>query len=171
MTKKEQVKEAVEKCRDELKETKQDIKDDKLIINELTELVQRVQADFDNYRRHVEKSKKDAEFFFKKEIISALLPVLDMFELALKYTSNNEEFVKGVKMIYAQFLATLENEGLAPVKDLKTFNPGIHEAVISEESPEPDGAILEELQKGYMLNNKVLRFSRVKISKKHEKVQ
>ena len=144
------IKKAVEECQSELKETKKDAKDEVKTIEELTALLQRVQADFDNYRKRVEREKQDLNFFFKKEMVSSLLPVLDMFELALKYTNNNAEFVKGVQMIYAQFLATLENEGLKLIGNAKQFNPSYHEAVMIEDGEE-DGVILEELQKGYML--------------------
>ena len=72
-------------------------------------------------------------------------------------------------MIYAQFLATLENEGLEPIKDIKVFDAELHEAIMAEESDQKDGTILEELQKGYKINGKVVRCSRVKVSQKNAK--
>lgn len=167
---KKEIKEAVEQCKEDLKEKKHEVSEEKKKIEELTELLQRILADFDNYKKRVEKERQETSYFMKKDMVTSLLPVLDMFELALRHTENKDEFVKGIQMIYAQFLATLENEGLSVIKETKTFNPHLHEAVMTEDSNEPEGTILEELQKGYLLGNKVIRFSRVKISK-NEKVQ
>lgn len=130
----------------------------------MTNLLRSVQADFINYKTRTEKEKIESAYYFKKEIITQFLPVLDMFSLALKHTKNHEDFVKGMEMIYAQLINTLENEGLEFIKEEK-FNPEYHEAIITEESDEPEGTILEELQKGYMLNKKVIRCSRVKVAK------
>jgi len=164
MAKKDEIKDAVKKCKDKTKDLKKEVKSDKDKIAELTSLLKSVQADFENYKKRTEQEKQDSNYYFKKEIITKLLPVLDMFELALKHTENKEEFIKGMEMIFAQFLATLENEGLQPIKE-KEFNPTLHEAVIAEESDEKENTILEELQKGYTINGKVIRCSRVKVSK------
>ncbi len=160
---KSEIKEAVKTCKEEKKEIKMSSEER---IQELTYLLQSTQADFANFKRRTEEEKKDLKIYLKKEVITSLLPVLDMFELALKHKENKEEFIKGMEMIFAQFLATLENEGLEPIKDNKNFNPELHEAVITEESDKPEGTILDELQKGYKLSGKVIRCSRVKVSKK-----
>ncbi len=164
MTKNKEIKDAVKKCKSEKKELKKEVKTDEQKITELTSIVQRTQADFENFRKRTEEEKKELNYYFKKEVITSLLPTLDMFNLALKHTENPKEFIKGMEMIYAQFLATLENEGLELIKEAKIFNPELHEAVIAEESDEKDGTILEVLQKGYKINGKVVRCSRVKVS-------
>ena len=153
----------------EKKQKKTESKAKKPTKEELTLLLQRTQADFENFRKRAEEEKKELNYYFKKEVITSLLPTLDMFELALKHTENKDEFIKGMEMIYAQFLATLENEGLEPIKEVKIFNPEEHEAVMAEESDEKEGTILEELQKGYKINGKVVRCSRVKVSQNAQK--
>ncbi|MEK6828212.1 MAG: nucleotide exchange factor GrpE, partial [Nanoarchaeota archaeon] len=101
------------------------------------------------------------------DMISQLLPVLDSFEIAFKNTSDKEKFVEGIKMIYAQFHSILEAEGLKPIKARgEKFDPYKHEVLLKEESDKPEDTILEEFQKGYMLNDRVLRHSKVKVSGK-----
>jgi len=132
-------------------------------VDELTDTLKRVQAEFQNYRNRVEDSQSQNKMLAKKDIITQLLPVLDMFDLALQHKDSPEEFVKGVEMIYAQFTGALENEGLEVVETEGQFNPEQHEAVITEDGEE--GKILEELQKGYCLDGRVIRCARVKVGK------
>jgi molecular chaperone GrpE len=137
-------------------------------ILELTDLLKRVQAEFSNYMKRTLEEKK---YFIKnasKEMMIKLLPILDNFELALKNMSSNEELFVGINMIYSQLLDILFHEGLKVIETQK-FDPNFHEAVILEESNKDDGVILEELRKGYMLNEIVLRHSLVKVSKKIKK--
>ena len=145
-------------------------KSDKEIIEELTETLQRLQAEFENYKKRVDKEKTEFVKYAKAELIQRLLPTLDTFEIALKSTKDNERFVKGMEMVYAQFVSTLQSEGLKPIDSIeKKFDPYLHEVMLKEKSDKDDGVILEELQKGYMLNDKVLRHSKVKISEKSGK--
>ena len=96
-----------------------------------------------------------------------MLPVLDSFELALKNTEDKEKFLAGVKILFAQFYSALQSQGLKPIKTKdEKFDPFRHEVLMKEASDKPDETILEEFQKGYMLNEKVLRHSKVKISGK-----
>ncbi|MBN2112371.1 nucleotide exchange factor GrpE [Candidatus Woesearchaeota archaeon] len=136
---------------------------------ELIETLQRVQADFENYKKRVEKEKKEFTKIACSGIISEILPILDTFELALKNTDDKEEFTKGVEMIYSQLFSTLEKIGLKPIEsEGKKFDPYLHEALMQEESDKEEGTVIEEFQKGYLLNGKVIRHSKVKISKKKE---
>lgn len=139
-------------------------------IAELTETLQRLQAEFENYKKRIEKEKAEFVKYAKAELIQRLLPTLDTFEIALKSTKDNEKFVKGMEMVYAQFVSTLQSEGLKPIEAIgKKFDPYLHEVMLKEKSDKDEGIVLEELQKGYMLNDKVLRHSKVKISEKSEK--
>jgi molecular chaperone GrpE len=96
-----------------------------------------------------------------------MLPVLDSFEIALKNTTDKEKFIEGIKIIYAQLYSVLEAEGLKPIKATgEKFDPYKHEVLMKQESDKPEGTILEEFQKGYTMNDKVLRHSKVKISGK-----
>jgi len=96
-----------------------------------------------------------------------MLPVLDSFEIALKNTSDKDKFIEGMKIVYAQLHSMLEAEGLKPIKATgEKFDPYKHDVLMKEESDKPEETILEEFQKGYMINDKVLRHSKVKISGK-----
>jgi len=136
-------------------------------VKELTDSLQRLQAEFENYKKYVDKEKADFLKYAKSDIIQKLLPVLDSFELALKNTKNQKEFIKGVELIFSQLHQTLENEGLKSINPVgQKFDPYQHEVLMKEKSDKEENTILEELQKGYMLYNKVIRHSKVKVSKK-----
>jgi len=151
----------------EKKEIKKDEKD--LKIEELTNLVKRVQADFENFKKQQEKEKSEFCKYASAEVIKKLLPLLDSFQLALKSDNNPEEFKKGVELIYSQFWQILEAEGLRPIECAgKKLDPFCHEVLLQEESDKPEDTVIEELQKGYMLKDGVLRPAKVKISKKKE---
>lgn len=131
--------------------------------NEYFEQLQRLQAEFENFRKRTEKEKQEIFKNANENLIVKLLEILDNFELALKHIDD-----KGINMIYAEFYAILENEGLKTIKTEGKFDPKIHEALIQEEGKENE-KIIEEFQKGYMLNDKVIRASKVKITKIMEK--
>ena len=123
------------------------------------EQLQRLQAEFENFRKRTEKEKIEILKNANEDLIIKLLKILDNFELSLK---NIDE--KGVKMIYSELYDILEKEGLKIIKAEGKFNPKTHEALVQEEGKE-DEKIIEEIQKGYTLNDKVIRVSKVKISK------
>jgi len=142
--------------------------DEKEQIRELTDSLQRLQAEFENYKKRIENESQQFLKYAKAELICKLLPILDSFELALRNNESHEKFLKGMEMIYAQFHSILEAEGLRPIKADGKLDPFKHEVLMSEETDKEEDIILEELQKGYMLNDKVLRHSKVKVSKKKE---
>ncbi len=149
----------------EKKKEKIDPKDTK--IKELTENLQRLQADFENFQKRTEKQCQEFSKFANQELIKDILPILDNFELALKNTEDKDKLVKGVEMIFSQLHDILEKQGLKPIQtENKTFDPNIHEALMSAPA-EQDKIILEEFQKGYILNEKVIRHSKVKVGKKN----
>jgi molecular chaperone GrpE len=148
----------------EIKKDPRDIK-----IGELTNLVKRVQADFENFKKQQEKEKAAFCKYAACEVVKKLLPLIDSFQLALKSNNNPEEFKKGVELIYSQFWQILEAEGLKPIEALnKELDPFKHEVLLQEDSDKPENTVLEELQKGYMLKDAVLRPAKVKIAKKKE---
>ncbi len=133
---------------------------------ELTALLKKVQADFENYKKRVEKEQKDFIESASKELVKKILPILDSFELALN-NKDDKELHKGVELIYAQLISTLENEGLTPINALnKEFDPYLHEALMQEKSKKPENTVTEELQKGYLFKEKVIRSTKVKVAKK-----
>jgi molecular chaperone GrpE len=152
---------------DKQKKKKADPKDEK--INELTDTLQHLQAEFENHKKRVDKEKAEFVKYCKQDVILKILPILDSFELAVKDCKEDNETVKGFKLIFSQLYSALEAEGLRPIEALgKKFDPYKHEVLMQEASEKEEDMVLEVLQKGYMLNDKVLRHAKVKISKKKD---
>lgn len=139
-------------------------------IDDLTDTLKRLQAEFENYKKRVDKEHANNVKNSNAEIIKELLTVLDSFELALKNNgSENPEIAKyrkGLELIYSQLFATLEDYGLKIIhtKDQK-FDPYKHEVLMVKECNEQDDKILQEFQKGYILNDTIIRHSKVMIAK------
>ena len=136
---------------------------------EYKEALQRLQADFENYRKRVEKEKTATKKNANAEFMKALLPVIDSFELALKSISNaDDKLRKGMEMIYGQFYSVLESLGLRPIKAVgEMSDPYKHEVLMHEETADEkkDCVVFEEFQKGYIFNDAVIRCSKVKVFK------
>ena len=146
------------------KEKKKENKEANNELLEMRELLQRKQAELENYRKQVEKRFIEVREFSTKDVILQLLPILDNFELALKSNQDHtSETIKGVELIYSQFFSVLENNGISVIKK-KEFDPYYHEALMKVDSDQPENTIVEELQKGFILNDKVIRHTKVKIS-------
>jgi len=129
----------------------------------------RLQADYDNFRRRTRLEKEEFVKYASLSLVERLLPVLDNFERALAAARNAadlDSFAKGVDMIYRQLADVLAQEGLEPIKAVgEPFNPEFHQAVMQVESEEyDDNVVVEELQKGYKLKEKVIRPSMVKVN-------
>ncbi|CAM4310821.1 nucleotide exchange factor GrpE [Paenibacillus alkaliterrae] len=129
----------------------------------------RAQADFDNFRRRTQKEKEELRQYASMKLIGQLLPVVDNFERAVAAATLNGDFeslAKGVDMIFRQLEQTLEQEGLKAMKVVgEPFNPEFHQAIMQVESDEhEEGIVVEEVQKGYILKDKVLRPAMVKVS-------
>jgi len=153
----------------EKKKTEKKKKSDKETIAELTDALQHLQADFENYKKCVEKDKAHFVKYAHASFIESLLPAIDSFELALKSHYDNEKFIQGMELIYSQLYTLLEKQGVRKIEALgKQFDPYKHEVMITVDSDQ-DGVVLEELQKGYMMHDKVLRHTKVKIGKKNDK--
>jgi molecular chaperone GrpE len=145
-------------------EHKKDPKDAK--IEELTNDLKRLQAEFENYKKRSEKECCQFREYSKADIIKKFLPIIDSFELALKNTKNHDEFVKGIELIYSNFYSVLKEEGLEPISAKGKLDPYLHEVLLSEQSDKEEDTIIEELQKGYRFKDKVLRHTKVKVAKK-----
>jgi molecular chaperone GrpE len=129
----------------------------------------RLQADFDNFRKRTRKEKEDWMKYASLPVIEALLPAIDNLERAIAASSelnNVESFIKGVDMVYRQINQVLEQEGLQAIEAIgQAFDPHLHQAVMQEESEDHEsGIVLQELQKGYMLKDRVVRPAMVKVS-------
>jgi molecular chaperone GrpE len=134
--------------------------------SELTDLLQRRQAEFDNFRRRAEREKSDILEYANAETVRAILPILDDFERALKMESADKEFARGMELIYQRLLDSLKKLGLEPIsaKGLK-FDPNLHHAVDMVETDEmEDHSILDEYQHGYNFRGRLLRPAMVKVA-------
>lgn len=126
----------------------------------------RLAADFQNFRRRAEKEKGDIYAYANEKIVVELLDVIDNFERALQHSDSNESFVEGMNMIFKQFKGVLEKSGVEEIKAIgEQFDPNFHHAVLTENSVEYEsGKITQVLQKGYLLNKKVIRPAMVKVA-------
>ncbi len=131
----------------------------------------RAAADFSNYKKRTEKDAGEMTKFANSILIARLLPVLDDLDRALQTVPDNLRdltWIEGIMLIAHKMSAVLEAEGLKPIEALnKPFDPNLHEAVIHEETDQhEEGTVVAELQKGYKLNDRVLRPTMVKVAKK-----
>lgn len=138
-------------------------------VDELQNKLLRAQADFDNFRRRARQEKEEFAKYASQKLLEQLIPVFDNFERAVSASKENQDLdslAKGIDMIYRQMSQVLEQEGVKPIEAVgQPFNPEFHQAVMQVESEEhEEGIIVEELQKGYMLKEKVIRPSMVKVS-------
>lgn len=149
--------EEVARLRKELEEAR------KLAEERLTRL-QYLQADFDNYRKSLEREREQAVQLAGESLIRDLLPVLDDLEKALPSLSQ-EKNREGFQLLSRKLHRILENHGLRGIEaNGRRFDPNLHEAIAKGEGKGEDGIILEEYQKGYLLRSKVIRPSKVKIA-------
>jgi molecular chaperone GrpE len=136
------------------------------VERELREAAQRVQADFENYRKRVLREQTAIVERATEGLIEQLLPVLDSFELALGTLDALEPKVrKGVELVYAELLGTLERAGLERIEtDGAPFDPNVHEAVLSEDG-DGEPVVAETMRGGYRLKGRVLRPAMVKVAR------
>ncbi|MUG45082.1 nucleotide exchange factor GrpE [Paenibacillus woosongensis] len=138
-------------------------------LEEQQQRLMRAQADFDNFRRRTQKEKEELGKYASAKLITELLPVIDNFERAIasgEQGTDVSSYAKGVEMIFRQLEGVLGNEGLKAMETVgEPFNPEFHQAIMQVESDEhEEGIVVEEVQKGYMLKDKVLRPAMVKVS-------
>lgn len=153
---------------DEQNQEKEELKKKTKELEELTDSYMRLQADFMNYKKRMEKDKVSTIAYANEDLISELLPILDNFERALSSVEEEDNsFYEGMKMIYDQMIKVLTKSGLEEIEALgEKFDPNYHHAAFMEESEsDEEGTILEVFQKGYKLKDKVIRPSMVKVAK------
>ncbi|MBN2261150.1 MAG: nucleotide exchange factor GrpE [Clostridiales bacterium] len=147
--------------------------DFKIQFNDLNDKFLRLNAEFMNYKKRTEKEKSDIYKYANEKIFVELLPVIDNMERALSSIEGAEDHksvIEGVNLIKKSFDEFLKKNGIEiiPAKGEK-FDPNYHHAVMTEENEEvEDDTVIDEFQSGYKLNNKVIRHSMVKVSKKSE---
>jgi len=135
-------------------------------LREFRDRYLRTLADFENYRKRMEREKADYFKYAMAGVIKDLLPVLDNFDRALEHAEEGDDFHKGVALIYKQLFDVLRRHGLRLIDEANVrFDPNIHEAVITEEDPSvPNYTVTTLLQKGYFLHDRLLRPAMVKVA-------
>lgn len=153
------------------KKAKADKKQDALKekIEELEDKVKRQMAEFDNFRKRTDKEKAAMFETGAKSVVEKILPVVDNFERGLAALSEEEQkepFAEGMLMIYKQLMTELDSLGVKPIEAVgQEFNPDLHNAVMQVESDEyEEGIIAQELQKGYLYRDSVVRHSMVAVA-------
>jgi molecular chaperone GrpE len=130
----------------------------------------RTAAEFDNFRKRMDRERRDLSEYAAADILSEILPILDNFERALQAPSGADEdsFRKGIELIHKQMLDLLRKRGVRPIDALGAdFDPNVHEAVIHEASDtHREGEVMQELQRGYRLGERLLRPAMVKVAKR-----
>mgnify|MGYP000897446744 FL=1 len=134
--------------------------------DEMKNLAQRVQADFDNFRRRNASVYADSLAEGERNVIKELLPVIDNFERALNNSENvDQNYVEGVRLVYKQLMDVLTKKGLEEIDASGKFDPELHNAVMhAEDESAGENVILEVFQKGFRIGEKVVRFAMVKVA-------
>ena len=137
--------------------------------DDLYDRLLRTSAEFDNYRKRIERERQQASDSAAAGLISDLLPLLDDFERALRTDAGTgaEGYRQGVELIHKQLLELLRRRGVRPIEALGAeFDPHFHQAVSYEPADgRPDGEVIEEFRRGYMLGDRLLRPAMVKVAK------
>jgi molecular chaperone GrpE len=127
-------------------------------------------AEFDNYRKRVERERRELSEFAAADVLQDLLPIVDNFERALQAPAGTdlEAFRKGIELIHRQMLDVLKKRGLTAIDSVGAdFDPNVHQAVIHEASDEHrEGEVMQELQRGYKIGDRLLRPAMVKVAKR-----
>ena len=148
-------------------EKKKDLKDEK--IDELNDKLKRSMAEFDNYRKRTDKEKSAMYEIGAKDVIEKILPIVDNFERGLNTIPEDAKgtaFAEGMEKIYKQFVKTLDDLGVKPIEAVgKPFDPNFHNAVMHiEDENFGENIVSQELQKGYMYRDSVVRHSMVQVA-------
>ena len=160
----------VEELRTEIEALQAELAESRTRADEYLDGWQRSRAEFANYKKRIERDQLAVSQNAAGRIIKRYLEILDDLERALKNRPQEEEgaaWANGIELIYRKFKAILESEGISPIEaEGQFFDPNLHEAITSEESDEHEsGQIIEVLQQGYMLGDRVLRPAMVRVAR------
>lgn len=150
---------------------KDKIEDLEIELSESKDKYLRLYAEFENYKRRTVKERLDLMKTASQDTLSSLLPILDDFDRAKKSAddeSTEEHFTEGVTLVYNKLHSTLKSKGLEPMESTgEVFNAEIHEAITEIPSPTEDmkGKIIDTIEKGYKLNDKIIRYAKVVVGK------
>lgn len=137
--------------------------------DDLFDRLLRVQAEFENFKKRTQKEREAERKYKAQDLVNDILPVLDNFERALQVekTEETSNLIEGISMVHRQLLDALKNNGVEMIEtEGKQFDPNLHHAVMQvEDESYESNQIVEELQKGYMLKDRVIRPAMVKVNK------
>ena len=138
--------------------------------DELLNDLKRVAADFENYRKRVARDQESLVARAHERLVKELLPVLDDLERALDAArdSGTRSVEEGVRLVHEELKSALKREGLAEIETNGRFDPHVHEALLSQPSDAEEGSVLEVVQKGYRLGDRVVRPARVVVAAPQE---
>lgn len=129
----------------------------------------RAVADFENYKKYAAKERSELIKYSSEKIVKDILPILDSLDRAIHHSAQSkgvDAFIRGVKIIHEQLLASLEKYEVKPIQAVgQPFNPDLHEALMMTESDEKEGTVIQEFERGYLLHNRLLRAAKVSVSK------
>jgi len=159
----------IQKKDDEIKEKEEEIQAKDETITQYKEQLLRLQADFDNFKKRTEKELSEQIHYANEKLILKILDSYEDLERALK-SGKSDDLHEGVEMIYQNLKNILEGEGLEIIPaEGEKFDPFQHEALMAEAHDDfGNGQVIEELCKGYKLNSKVIKYSKVKVCKKND---
>jgi molecular chaperone GrpE len=128
--------------------------------------LKRLAAEFENYRKRVAREQQALSTRAAERLVKELLPIVDDLERALEAAEEHEEakLEEGVRLVHRQLASALEREGLAEIETNGKFDPHVHEALLAQPSEADEGSVIEVLQKGYRLGDRVLRPARVVVA-------
>ena len=153
---------------DEVEDLKKQLEDANFLAEERLDHLKYLQADFDNYRKKFDKEKEYIIKLSNENLIQELIIILDDFDNSIKLMGNEKD-KEGISRLYRKLFKMLEKHGLKHIDALgKKFDPNLHEVLAKEKSEKEEGTITEEIQKGYLLDSKVIRYTKVKISESKE---
>ncbi len=139
------------------------------LASEYLDHLQRLQAEFDNYKKRVDRENKELIEYASAELVSELIDIMENLErgvVSAKGSDDIDSIVKGMEMVSTQLMDILGSRGLKPIEAVgKKFDPHYHEAMMMTPTDEyPYNTVIEEFQQGYMIKNKVIRYSKVRVS-------
>jgi len=164
---------ALEENEDEVHSGPKNLKEAQAQIDELDDRLLRLTAEYDNFRKRSQREKNESRQFANQHLLEKQLPVLDNFEMALTAAKDADPAIRdGVQMIYDQFVSVLKDAGVEPIDaEGEPFDPNLHEAISQQETTDvEEGTVVQQVQRGYKLNDRLVRPARVIVAKAPESV-
>ena len=144
---------------------KDPVKEAQELADKYLDMARRLQADFDNYRKRTARENEEFRKYACAGIVTDLLNIMDDLDRALEHAKEDDDLTVGIRGVRANLMKVLESNGLKEIPADGKFDPNYHEALCTVEGEEDD-MVAEVLQKGYTLNGKVIRYTKVKVTRK-----